>query len=155
MFARLIASSLPFLAGYSLVLGQFPQLRPRAFVIRFARCRRSRADQHRDLVAFPQSFIFFGFFTPLPRQALVALAFSEIAGRLFPFSCTAAAFAASPLSALVFFDIRALVVGLSEAIPVNDYVPLLPWVAPFLLASALEAAPPAIFPPGAARSADP
>src|SRR5688572_20187958 len=37
MFARLIASSFLFLAGYSLVLGQFPKLRPRAFIIRFAK----------------------------------------------------------------------------------------------------------------------
>ncbi|AEG03962.1 heparan-alpha-glucosaminide N-acetyltransferase [Sinorhizobium meliloti] len=135
MFARLIASSFLFLAGYSLVLGQLPKLRPRAFAIRFAKIAGAAAlISIGTWFAFPQSFIFFGILHAIAAASLVGLLFLKLPAAV-SFLAAAVAFAAPLYLRSSFFDMPALWwVGLSETIPrSNDYVPLLPWIAPFLL----------------------
>ncbi|PST24563.1 DUF1624 domain-containing protein [Mesorhizobium plurifarium] len=135
MFARLIAGSFLFLAGYSLVLGQLPNLRPRAFAMRFAKIAGAAAlISIGTWFAFPQSFIFFGILHAIAAASLVGLLFLKLPAAV-SFLAAAAAFAAPFHLRSSVFDVPALWwVGLSETIPrSNDYVPLLPWLAPFLI----------------------
>lgn len=135
LFARLIASSFLFLAGYSLVLGQFPKLRPRAFARRLVKIAGAAAlISIGTWFAFPESFIFFGILHAIAAASLVGLLFLRLPAPA-SFLAAAAAFAAPLYLRSPVFDMPALWwVGLSETIPrSNDYVPLLPWVAPFLI----------------------
>ncbi|RVQ58706.1 DUF1624 domain-containing protein [Sinorhizobium medicae] len=135
MFARLIASSFLFLAGYSLVLGQYPKFRPRAFAMRFAKIAGAAAlISVGTWFAFRHSFIFFGILHSIAAASLVGLLFLRLPAAT-SFLAAAAAFAAPYYLRSSYFDTPALWwVGLSETIPrSNDYVPLFPWLAPFLV----------------------
>ncbi|OAP34405.1 hypothetical protein AU381_23990 [Sinorhizobium glycinis] len=135
LFARLIASSFLFLAGYSLVLGHSPKFRARPFLLRFARIAGAAAlISIATWFAFPQSFIFFGILHAIAAASLVGVLFLRLPAPV-SFLAAAAAFAAPLYLRSAFFDTPALWwVGLSENIPrSNDYVPMLPWLAPFLL----------------------
>lgn len=134
LFARLIASSFLFLAGYSLVLGHAAQFRPRAFARRFVRIAGAAAlITIATWFAFPGSFIFFGILHAIAAASLVGLLFLRLPA-FVSFLAAAAAFLAPLYLRSALFDIPALWwVGLSETVPrSNDYVPLLPWLAPFL-----------------------
>jgi uncharacterized membrane protein len=134
MFARLIAGSFLFLAGYSLVLGQLPKFRPRAFARRFGKIAGAAAlISIATWFAFPDSFIFFGILHAIAAASLVGLLFLRLPA-VASFLAAAAAFAAPLYLRSPIFDTPALWwVGLSETVPrSNDYVPLLPWLAPFL-----------------------
>ncbi len=135
LFARLIASSFLFLAGYSLVLGHGPKFRARPFLWRFAKIAGAAAlISIGTWFAFPESFIFFGILHAIAAASLVGLLFLLLPAPV-SFLAAAAAFAAPLYLRSAVFDTPALWwVGLSETIPrSNDYVPLLPWLAPFLL----------------------
>ncbi|WP_018239527.1 heparan-alpha-glucosaminide N-acetyltransferase [Ensifer sp. BR816] len=135
LFARLIASSFLFLAGYSLVLGHSPKFRGRAFLRRFAKIAGAAAlISIATWFALPQSFIFFGILHAIAAASLVGILFLRLPAPV-SFLAAAAAFAAPLYLRSPLFDAPALWwVGLSETIPrSNDYVPLLPWLAPFLL----------------------
>ncbi|WP_081158087.1 heparan-alpha-glucosaminide N-acetyltransferase [Ensifer aridi] len=134
LFARLIAGSFLFLAGYSLVLGQLPKFRPRAFALRFGKIAGAAAlISIATWFAFPDSFIFFGILHAIAAASLVGLLFLRLPAAV-SFLAAAAAFAAPFYLRSPIFDTPALWwVGLSETVPrSNDYVPLLPWLAPFL-----------------------
>ncbi|ASY56127.1 membrane protein [Sinorhizobium sp. CCBAU 05631] len=135
LFARLIASSFLFLAGYSLVLGHSPKFRARPFLKRFAKIAGAAAlISIATFFAIPQSFIFFGILHAIAAASLVGILFLRLPAPA-SFLAAAAAFAAPLYLRSAFFDAPALWwVGLSETIPrSNDYVPLLPWLAPFLI----------------------
>ncbi|PDT81014.1 DUF1624 domain-containing protein [Sinorhizobium sp. BJ1] len=135
LFARLIASSFLFLAGYSLVLGHGPKFRVRPFLRRFAKIAGAAAViSIATWFAVPQSFIFFGILHAIAAASLVGLLFLRLPTAV-SFLAAAAAFAAPLYLRSAVFDTPALWwIGLSETIPrSNDYVPLLPWLAPFLL----------------------
>lgn len=135
LFARLIASSFLFLAGYSLVLGHARKFRARPFLWRFAKIAGAAAlISIATWFAFPGSFIFFGILHAIAAASLVGLLFLRLPA-LVTFLAAAAAFGAPLYLRSTVFDTPALWwVGLSETIPrSNDYVPLLPWLAPFLL----------------------
>lgn len=134
LFARLIASSFLFLAGYSLVLGHAAKFRPQAFARRFARIAGAAAlISAATWFAFPDSFIFFGILHAIAAASLIGLLFLWLPAPI-SFLTAAAAFLAPLYLRSAVFDAPALWwVGLSETIPrSNDYVPLLPWLAPFL-----------------------
>ncbi|TCN18506.1 heparan-alpha-glucosaminide N-acetyltransferase [Sinorhizobium americanum] len=135
LFARLIASSFLFLAGYSLVLGHSPKFRARPFLKRFTKIAGAAAlISVATFFAMPQSFIFFGILHAIAAASLVGILFLRLPAPV-SFLAAAAAFAAPLYLRSAFFDGPALWwVGLSETLPrSNDYVPLLPWLAPFLL----------------------
>lgn len=139
MFARMIAGSFLLLAGVSLVLGHTPRLRPRAFLNRFARIAiAALLISVATWFAVRDSFIFFGILHSIAAASLVGLLFLRIPAPLTLLAAVLVFLAPSYVRA-PFFDTSALWwVGLST-IPVrsNDYVPLLPWLAPFLAGMAL------------------
>ncbi len=134
MYARLIAGSFLFLAGVSLVLGHYPVVRARSFAIRFAKIAvAALAITGVTWFTFPDSFIFFGILHSIAAASLIGLIFLRLPAFL-TLAVAAAAFAAPLYLRSPMFDTPALLwVGLSETLPrSNDYVPLLPWLAPFL-----------------------
>ncbi|WP_244513196.1 MULTISPECIES: DUF1624 domain-containing protein [unclassified Ensifer] len=135
IFARLIASSFLFLAGYSLVLGQWPKIRLDAFLRRFAKIAGAAAlITLATYFAFPDTFIFFGILHAIAAASLIGLIFLQLPA-VVSFAAAAAAIAAPFYLRSPIFDAPWLWwIGLSETLPrSNDYVPLLPWLGPFLL----------------------
>ncbi|WP_275790867.1 heparan-alpha-glucosaminide N-acetyltransferase [Pararhizobium gei] len=134
IYARAIASSFLFLAGVGLVLGHDPAIRWRVFLIRLAKIAAAAGIiTAATLIAFPESFIFFGILHAIATASLIGLVFLRLPPVL-TLLVAAAAFAAPFYLRSALFDLPALWwVGLSETLPrSNDYVPLLPWLAPFL-----------------------
>jgi uncharacterized membrane protein len=134
-YARSIAGSFLFLAGVSLMLAHGKGLRPEAFVKRLAMVAGAAALI--SLVTYfatPDSFIFFGILHAIAASSVIGLAFLR-------------------LPALITLVIGALCIGMpyfyrGEAFnPVwlswiglftvpprsNDFVPLMPWLGPFLI----------------------
>ncbi|WP_246723612.1 DUF1624 domain-containing protein [Rhizobium sp. ARZ01] len=138
VFARLIAGSFIFLAGFSLVLGHRTEIRWRSFWIRFSRIvAAALLITIATYFIFPGSFIFFGILHSIAAASLLGLLFLRLPV-LVMLVCSAAAFAAPHFLRSAFFDQPALWwVGLSQTAPrSNDYVPLLPWFGAFLLGMA-------------------
>ncbi|WP_281435382.1 DUF1624 domain-containing protein [Sinorhizobium sp. BG8] len=138
LFARLIAGSFLFLSGCSLVLGHGNGIRWHSFAKRFARIVAAAAIiTVGTWFAFPQTFIFFGILHAMAAASLIGLAFLRVPAPL-TILVAAAAFAAPWYLRSPFFDPPWLWwVGLSASVPrSNDYVPVLPWIAPFLLGMA-------------------
>lgn len=134
IYARLIAGSFLFLAGVSLVLGHYPVIRARSFAIRFAKIAAAAlAITGVTWFAFPDSFIFFGILHSIAAASVIGLVFLRLPV-LLTLAAAAAAFAAPLYLRSPVFSTPALWwVGLSATLPrSNDYVPLLPWLAPFL-----------------------
>lgn len=135
IFARLIASSFLFLAGYSLVLGQWPKIRVKGFLWRFAKIAGAAAlITLATYFAFPDTFIFFGILHAIAAASVIGLIFLQLPA-VVSFVAAAAAIAAPFYLRAPAFDAPWLWwVGLSETLPrSNDYVPLLPWIGPFLI----------------------
>lgn len=134
LFARTIAASFIFLAGVSLVLGHYPTIRWRKYWRRLAMIGvAAMAITATTLYLMPSSFIFFGI--------LHAIAAGSLVGLVFLRRPPAVTLVAAALVATAPFFLRAPVfdapwlwwVGLSVSPPrSNDYVPILPWLAPLL-----------------------
>lgn len=139
LYARMIASSFLFLAGIGLVLGHYPVFKPRPFAIRFAKIAAAALlITIATWFAFPDSFIFFGILHSIAAASLIGLLFLRLPA-VVTLVAAAAAFAAPLYLRSAAFDTPALWwVGLSQTLPrSNDYVPLLPWLAPFLAGIAM------------------
>lgn len=139
IFARAIASSFLFLAGFSLVLGHYPTIRWRAFLRRLATIvAAALAITMATWFATPSHFIFFGILHAIAVASLLGLFFLR-----FPPLFTALiglAFIVLPqvFSATVFDRPWLWWVGLATIKPVsNDYVPVFPWFGPALLGIAV------------------
>lgn len=139
MYARMIAGTFLFLAGVSLVLGHYPVIRVRPFAIRFAKIAGAAlVITIATWFAFPDAFIFFGILHAIAAASLIGLLFLRLPP-LLTLIVAAAVFAAPFYLRSAVFDAPALMwVGLPEKLPrSNDYVPLLPWLAPFLVGIAV------------------
>lgn len=135
IFARLIAGSFIFLAGFSLALGHRNAIRWRPFWHRFGRIAAAALlITTATYFIFPSTFIFFGILHHIALASLLGLFFLRLPLVVLPM-VAAAAFAAPQFLRSELFNIPALWwVGLSETAPrSNDYVPLLPWFGAFLL----------------------
>lgn len=134
LFARFIAGSFLFLAGLSLVLGHGDRFRPRPFLVRFVKIAAAAALVTAGTwFAFPETFIFFGILHAIAAASLVGLLFLRLPVALVFVMAALAAIAPLYLRAPLFDHPALWWVGLSTQIPrSNDYVPLLPWLAPFL-----------------------
>ncbi|WP_112602698.1 heparan-alpha-glucosaminide N-acetyltransferase [Rhizobium sp. WW22] len=142
LYARAIASTFLFLAGFSLVLANTPEIRWRSYWRRLGMIVAAAAAI--SLVTFigmQDEWIFFGILHSIAAASLIGLLFLRLPAFL---TLLVAALltvgividnVVAPLSLhSTFFDTPWLWwVGLSENIQrSNDYVPLFPWLTPFL-----------------------
>lgn len=135
IYARSIASSFLFLAGFSLYLAHGSGIRWRPFWVRFAKIvAAAMLVTIATFFAMRDEFIYFGILHNIAAASLVGLLFLR-APPLVNIVVAAAAIAAPIWLRDPFFNTPALYwVGLSESVRrSNDYVPLLPWLAPFLI----------------------
>lgn len=135
IYARTIASSFLFLAGFSLVLGHSPDIRWRSFAKRLLMIvAAAAAITAGTAIAIPNGMIFFGILHSIAAASVVGLLFLRFPA-IVAIAAAIAAVAAPLYLRSSFFDTPFLWwVGLSQTVPrSNDYVPLLPWIAPFLL----------------------
>ena len=139
LFARSIASSFLFLAGFSLVLGHGRQFRSVPFFRRLAMIvAAAAAITIATYIATPDRFIFFGILHAIAAASLVGVVVLKL-----PWPVVAAlgigAVAAPQFLRSAIFDTPWLWwVGLSTSNPPsNDYVPLFPWLGPFLIGMAV------------------
>jgi uncharacterized membrane protein len=134
LFARSIASSFLFLAGFSLVLGHHPEIRWRPFLRRLAMIvAAAAAITLATYFATPDRFIFFGILHAIALSSLAGLLFLRLPP-LLTVIVAVAVLAAPYFLRSTFFGLPILWwVGLSpESPPSNDYVPFFPWFAPTL-----------------------
>lgn len=144
LFARAIASSFLFLAGFSLFLGHGGGIRWPAFLRRFAMVAGAAlAISIATYIAMPERFIFFGILHEIALASLLGLAFLRLPPLVV--LAIAAVVIATPhfLSSAAFDHPFWWWSGLSETKPLsNDYVPVFPWFGAVLagIASAKLAA---------------
>jgi len=135
IYARAIASSFLFLAGFSLVLAHYPVLKPRSFAKRLVVITAAAlAITVATAVALPEGMIFFGILHAIAAGSLIGLAFLRLPPLLI-ILVAAVAIGLPSFYRSEFFDTPALLfVGLSQHLPrSNDYVPLLPWGGALLI----------------------
>lgn len=137
-FARCIASSFLFLAGMSLILGHDPNIRAKSFINRLiwlvgAAAIISAATYY----AMPGAPIFFGILHSIAAASVIGLFLRKLPAIILVLLAIFVFLAPFYLRS-EFFDAPLLWwVGLNANIPrSNDYVPLLPWLAPFMIGMA-------------------
>lgn len=135
IFARVIAGSFLFLVGFSLVLGHQKGFHLRPFLIRLAKIGGAAlVITVATWFAFRETFIFFGILHAIAAASIVGLLFLRLPVIVTLLAAAAAVAAPLYLRAPLFDHPALWWVGLSVDIPrSNDYVPLLPWLAPVLL----------------------
>ena len=138
-FPRIVAGSFLFLAGVSLYLAHGQGIRWRAFVKRFAVIAGAAVVVTVGSSYFnPQGTILFGILHCIAASSMIGLLFLRL-----PMAITlviaAAAFALPWYVQHPSFNATGLLwLGLSTEKPwMMDYVPILPWIAPFLAGLAL------------------
>jgi len=139
IYARLIASTFLFLAGFSLVLAQYPTLRLQPFLRRLGVIVAAALAISVATYWFtPESWIFFGILHAIALSSLVGLLFLK-APPLVTLVAAAVSFALPSLLRSPSFDAWYFwFLGLSETLPrSNDYVPLLPWIGALLTGIAM------------------
>ncbi len=140
IYARSIASSFLFLAGFSLYLAHGREIRWHSFWQRFARIvAGALVVTVATFFAMRDEFIYFGILHNIAAASLIGLLFLR-APPILTILVAAAALAAPFWLRDSLFNTPALYwVGLSETVRrSNDYVPLLPWLAPFLTGIAVS-----------------
>ncbi|WP_430913820.1 heparan-alpha-glucosaminide N-acetyltransferase [Methylobacterium sp. sgz302541] len=137
--AHLIAGSFLVLVGIGLVLMNRSGLRPRAILIRFGRIAGAALlITVATVLAFPDSYIFFGILHCIAVSSLLALPFLRVPPAITA-TVAALVIAAPRLVAHPVLDAPALFfLGLGRLTPqTNDYVPLFPWFGTVLAGLAL------------------
>ena len=142
IYARTIASTFLFLAGVSLALANTPDIRWRAYGKRLGMIVAAAAAI--SLVTFigmREEWIFFGILHSIAAASIVGLLFLRLPAAVTLLAAIALAAAVLVDNVLAPYSLHALFfdapwlwwVGLSENLPrSNDYVPLFPWLTPFL-----------------------
>lgn len=135
IYARGIASSFLFLAGFSLYLAHSKGINWPSFRKRFAMIAAAAVViTVATAIATPDGMIFFGILHNIAAASLVGLLFLRLPVVVTLIVAAAALAAPFYLTADIFSTPWLLWIGLSPVMPrSNDYVPLLPWLAPFLL----------------------
>lgn len=139
VFARSIAGSFLALAGFGLALAHAEGFRRRAFLIRLAKVAGAAlAVTLATLLAFPESYIFFGILHAIAVGSVLALPFLR-APLWLVLATAAVCFAAPHVLKSPAFDHPLLDwLGLGSRDPLtNDYVPVFPWFGPVLIGLAL------------------
>jgi len=138
IYARAIASTFLFLAGFSLVLGHRNGIRWNHFWMRFAKIAAAAAlVTVATYFAIPQGWIFFGILHAIAVFSLIGLIFLRVNPIFAALIAVLAVVAPTYLSSDTFNDSWFWWLGLSTRTRTSfDYVPLLPWICPFLLGMA-------------------
>lgn len=139
LYARSIASTFLFLAGFSLVLAHYPSLRLNAFLRRFAVILAAALAISAATWWFtPDAWIFFGILHSIALASLIGLLFLRMPV-IVTLAAAAAAIALPAFYRSAIFDTPWLwFAGLSEQLPrSNDYVPLFPWIGALLVGIAV------------------
>lgn len=140
LYARGIASTFLFLAGFSLYLAHrrgvhWPSYGKRFAMVAGAALLISIATYF----AVPEGWIFFGILHNIATASLIGLLFLRLPFFVTLVCAALALIAPRYLSSDAFNPIWLSWIGLSTAPPrSNDYVPLLPFLAPFLLGLAIS-----------------
>ncbi|MDL2407299.1 DUF1624 domain-containing protein [Rhizobium calliandrae] len=142
IYARAIASTFLFLAGFSLVLANTPEIRWRPYFKRLGMIAAAAAAiSIVTFIGMRDEWIFFGILHSIAAASIIGLLFLRlpafatllIAVLLFVGILVDNIFAPLSLHSAVFDAPWLYWVGLSENLPrSNDYVPLFPWLTPFL-----------------------
>lgn len=135
LYARLIAGSFLFLAGASLALAHNAGLTPRAFLKRLGVIVAAAAlITLATLYATPGSFIFFGILHAIALASIIGLAFLPLPGLVAIVAGLVCLILPQYVSSDAFNTIWLYWVGLHSVPPrSNDFVPLMPWLGPFLI----------------------
>lgn len=138
VFARLIAGSFLFLSGVSLIVAHGSRLRLRAWAKRFAMLvLAALLVSVGTYVAFPESYVYFGILHVIATCSLISvLVIAAPAWALIVSACLVLV-ADAYLGRLVFASPWLAWTGLSSTVrPSLDFLPLVPWLAPFLMGMA-------------------
>ena len=135
VYARSIASSFVFLAGFSLVLAHGQHIRWRNFWTRWLIIVGAAAlVTIASYFLFPEGLIYFGILHSIAAASLVGLLFLRVPWPLIFLAALAAFIAPFFLRSDSFNEPWLWWIGLSTAPPQSfDYVPMLPWLTPFLI----------------------
>ncbi len=140
LYARGIASSFLFLAGFSLYLAHQRRINWPSFGKRFAMVAGAALlISVATFFAVPDGWIFFGILHNIAAASLIGLLFLRLPVIVTALVAIAAFLAPGYLSSEAFNPIWLSWIGLSTMPPrSNDYVPLLPFLAPLLLGLAVS-----------------
>lgn len=142
IYARAIASTFLFLAGYSFFLAHGGRFNPAGFVKRLAVIGLAAgAVSLGTYLWMPGGFIYFGILHAMATASLMGLVFLRAPAPV-TLAAAVAAFAAPHVipQGGVFNEPWLWWVGLADQNrPSFDYVPILPWLAPFLVGLAISA----------------
>ena len=135
LYARSIAGSFLFLAGVSLMLAHGPGLRPQAFVKRLAMVGGAAAlITVVTIFATPDSFIYFGILHSIAAASVIGLAFLRLPGLITIVAGAACLALPQFYRDDIFNPVWLNWIGLFTVPPrSNDFVPLMPWLGPFLI----------------------
>lgn len=139
LYARMIASSFLFLAGFSLVLAHYPKLRLEPFLRRLGVIIAAAAAISVATYWFtPDSWIFFGILHAIAMSSLIGLLFLRVPPILTLLAAVLAFALPEFLRSSAFDSPWFWFLGISETLPrSNDYVPLLPWIGALLTGIAM------------------
>ena len=137
--ARVVAGSFLMFAGFSLRLAQGHGFRRRAFLMRWLRVAGAAALVTLvTLFALPDYYVFFGILHSIAVCSLIGLAFLRLPAPLTVLAAAAAVAAPSVLAGPGFDAAWLRFLGLhTQPTQTVDFVPLLPWLGPFLAGLAL------------------
>lgn len=133
-FARAIAASFLFLSGMSLVLAHGTELRWRAFWLRFAKIAAAALMvSAATILTMPQAPVYFGILHAIAVCGLIGMLLMNVPVFLLMLLSIGIYFAPYYLRTDMLNDPWFWWLGLSTSPPRSfDYVPLVPWLAPFL-----------------------
>lgn len=134
-YARTIAGSFLFLAGVSLVLAHGRQFRPDAFLKRMAMVAGAAGlISLATYFAMPDSFIYFGILHAIAASSVIGLAFLRVPAPLTVLAGVMCLAAPQFYQNEAFNQAWLSWIGLYTVPPrSNDFVPLMPWLGPFLI----------------------
>lgn len=134
-YARTIAGSFLFLAGVSLVLAHGRRFRPDAFLKRIAMVAGAAGlISLATYFAMPDSFIYFGILHAIAVSSLIGIAFLRVPALLTVLAGILCLAAPQLYQNEVFNHAWLSWIGLFTVPPrSNDFVPLMPWLGPFLI----------------------
>lgn len=137
-FARCIASSFLFLAGVSLILAHDPIIKLKSFIKRlFWLLCAAAIISAATFYAMPNAPIFFGILHSIAAASIIGLLLRRLSPIILILLAVLIFLAPFYLRSEIFDTPILWWVGLNANIPrSNDYVPLLPWLAPFLIGMA-------------------